>query len=60
MSLGKLGESVYSRSEVEEILARYKELCIRAADALASSHPYLEMAPEVVVELVKELRKAAE
>lgn len=36
-----------------------KKLCGRAADALASWHPYLEMAPEVEVELVKDLRKAA-
>ena len=52
MSLGKLGESMYSKSEVEEIIAQYKSLCLRAADALEAwsdkRHP-----------LVQELRKAA-
>jgi len=56
------GSSAFAleNAALKEELDRLRALCGRAADALASWHPYLEMAPEVEVELVKDLRKAAE
>ena len=56
MSLGALGESIYSRSEVQEIVARYKALCQRAADALEAEA--IEQETHFWDHLIVELREA--
>jgi len=59
-------ENVYSEKEVSAIVARYKSLCARAADALEEVAAYafgaqaLQICEIAEHELIAELRKAAE
>lgn len=53
-------ENVYSEKEVDQIVAKYRTLCARAADALVFYYRQTGVHPVGIDDLFAELRKAAE